>query len=97
MFSENTERGFSFVDMLESMFSVVSNGIGSIVASIIGPEKLSKARSTRVSYRNYQLIRVFPDSENQVNELRELRDAEPEDIRFWTQPFYNKYINYLDH
>nr|XP_031827673.1 carboxypeptidase B-like [Nomia melanderi] len=89
-FSENTGRGFSFVDMFESVFSAVSNGIGSIVASIIGPEKISKARSARVNYKNYQLIRVYPDSESQVNELRELRDAEPEDIRFWTQPFYNK-------
>ncbi|XP_078032725.1 carboxypeptidase B [Augochlora pura] len=76
--------------MLESMFSAMTNGIGSIVSSIIGTEKTPKARSSKINYRNYHLIRLYPNSKSQVKELRELRDAEPEDIRFWTQPFYNK-------
>ncbi|XP_076644229.1 carboxypeptidase B [Halictus rubicundus] len=87
---ENAGRGFSFADMIESMFSAVTYGIGSFVSSIIGPEKAPKARSIKVNYRNYHLIRLFPNSKSQVNELKELRDAEPEDIRFWTQPSYNK-------
>ncbi|XP_076285065.1 carboxypeptidase B [Lasioglossum baleicum] len=87
---KNAGRGFSFVDMIESMFSAVTNGIGSIVSSIIGSEKIPKARSAKVNYKNYHLIRLSPSSESQVKELRELRDAEPEDLRFWTQPSYNK-------
>lgn len=74
------------------MFSVVANGIDSIVTSIIGPEKASKSRSSRVSYKNYQLMRLFPDTENQINELIDLRDAEQEDIKFWTQPLHNRYL-----
>ncbi|XP_033334246.2 carboxypeptidase B [Megalopta genalis] len=88
--ARNAGRGFSFVDMIESMLAVVTNGIGSIVSSIIGSERVPKAKSTKINYRNYHLIRLYPNSKGQVNELRELRDAEPEDIRFWTQPSYNK-------
>lgn len=77
------------------MLSAVANGIGSIVTGLIGPEKNSKSRSSRVSYRNHQLIRLFPSTENQVNDLRDLGDTEPEDIKFWTQPVYNKYVFYL--
>ncbi|XP_015433607.1 PREDICTED: carboxypeptidase B-like [Dufourea novaeangliae] len=94
-FFGNEGRGFSFVDIVESMFSAVANGIGSIMTSIIGPEKNSKSRSSRVSYKNYQLIRLFPSSTSQANELKELRDAEPDDIRFWTQPAYNKSTDVL--
>ncbi|XP_076167268.1 carboxypeptidase B isoform X2 [Ptiloglossa arizonensis] len=89
-FTRNVERGFSIADIVESMLSAVANGIGSIVTGLIGPEKNSKSRSSRVSYRNHQLIRLFPSTENQVNDLRDLGDTEPEDIKFWTQPVYNK-------
>ncbi|XP_017788792.1 PREDICTED: carboxypeptidase B-like [Habropoda laboriosa] len=83
-------RGFSFMDVVESMFSAVANGIGSIMTSIIGTEKSFKSPSNRVSYRNYQLIRLFPSTKAQVNDLKELKEAEPEDVKFWTQPMYNK-------
>ncbi|XP_034178423.2 carboxypeptidase B-like isoform X1 [Osmia lignaria lignaria] len=83
-------RGFSFGDIVESMFSAVASGLGSIVTSFIGTEKSSKPRSTRVNYRNYQLIRLFPSTQSQVKELKELMDAEPEDVKFWTQPINNK-------
>ncbi|XP_043264930.1 carboxypeptidase B-like [Colletes gigas] len=92
-FDRNAERGFSFADIFESMFSAVVNGIGSIMTSIIGAEKSPKSRSSRVSYRNHQLIRLFPSTENHVTDLRDLRESEPEDIKFWTQPFYNKTID----
>ncbi|XP_017766579.1 PREDICTED: carboxypeptidase B-like [Eufriesea mexicana] len=83
-------RGFSFVNMVESMFSAVANGIGSFVTSIIGTEKNFKPRSPRVSYRNHQLIRLYPNSQTHVNELKELKEAEPEDVKFWAEPMYNK-------
>ncbi|XP_076679448.1 carboxypeptidase B isoform X2 [Andrena cerasifolii] len=86
----NAGRGFSIVEIFESMFSAVANGIGSIVTSIIGPEKAAKSKSRRVNYKNHQLIRLFPSTEGQVNEVKDLSDTEPEDIKFWTQPMFNK-------
>ncbi|XP_017891839.1 carboxypeptidase B-like [Ceratina calcarata] len=83
-------KGFSIVEMVESMFSAVANGIGSFMTSIIGPEKNHKSRSARVSYKNYQLIRLLPNTQGHVNELKELKETEPEDIKFWTEPMYNK-------
>ncbi|CAK9813043.1 Carboxypeptidase A4 [Anthophora plagiata] len=87
---DNEGRGSSFVDIVESMFSAVANGIGSIMTSIIGTEKSFKSRATRVSYRNYQLIRLYPSTKGQVNDLKELKETEPEEVKFWTQPMYNK-------
>lgn len=88
-------RGFSFVGIVESMFSAVANGIGTFVTSIIGAEKNPKSRSPRVSYKNYQLIRLYPNSQGHVNELKELKEAEPEEIKFWTEPMYNKFVSLL--
>ncbi|XP_076762884.1 carboxypeptidase B [Xylocopa sonorina] len=82
-------RAFSIGDMMLTVFTVVANGIDSFM-SIIGSENTSKSRSRKVSYRNYQLIRLFPHTLGQVNELKELREAEPEDVKFWTAPMYNK-------
>lgn len=94
---DNSSRGFSFVDIIESMFSAVANGIGSIMTGIIGTEKSSKSRSARVSYRNYQLIRIYPNTQGEVNDLIELKEAEPDDVKFWTQPMHNKYKTLLSH
>ncbi|XP_053982799.1 carboxypeptidase B-like [Hylaeus volcanicus] len=89
-FLKNVGREVSFTDIFESMFSAVANGIGSFVTSIIGQEKNVKSRSSKVSYRNHQLIRLFPKTETQVSDLRHLRNTEPEDLKFWSQPFQNK-------
>ncbi|CAL7950479.1 unnamed protein product [Xylocopa violacea] len=85
--SEN--RTFSIEGMVLTMFAVVANGIDSFM-SIIGTENTSKPRSRKINYRNYQLIRLFPNTLGQVNELKELREAEPENVKFWTAPMYNK-------
>ncbi|XP_076388900.1 carboxypeptidase A2 isoform X2 [Megachile rotundata] len=88
--THETKRGFSFVDIVESVFSVVANGFGSLMTSIIGTEKSSKPRSNRVSYKNYQLIRLYPNTETHAKDLKELMDSEPEYIKFWTMPMNNK-------
>ncbi|XP_043514779.1 carboxypeptidase A2-like isoform X2 [Frieseomelitta varia] len=87
---DNESRGFSLTDLVESMFSAVASGIGSIVTSIIGTEKNFKSRSSRVSYKNHQLIRLYPNSQGHVNDLKELKESEPEDVKFWTEPMYNR-------
>ncbi|CAD1480292.1 unnamed protein product [Heterotrigona itama] len=87
---DNESRGFSLTDIVESMFSAVASGIGSIVTSIIGTEKNFKSRTSRISYKNHQLIRLYPSSQGHVNDLKELKESEPEDVKFWTEPIYNR-------
>ncbi|XP_050591202.1 carboxypeptidase B-like [Bombus affinis] len=87
---DNDGRGFSFVNIVESVFFAVANGIDSIMTSIIGTEKNFKPRSSRVSYKNYQLIRLYPSSQGHVNDLKDLKETEPEDVKFWTEPMYNR-------
>ncbi|KAK1122188.1 hypothetical protein K0M31_009414 [Melipona bicolor] len=87
---DKESRGFSLTDLVESMFSAVASGIGSIVTSIIGTEKNFRSRSSRVSYKNHQLIRLYPNSQEHVNDLKELEKSESEDVKFWTEPMYNR-------
>lgn len=89
---DNEIRGFSFSNIVDSVFSVMANGLDSIVTSIIGTEKSAKPKPNRVNYKNYQLIRLFPSSQGHVNELKELKEAETEDIKFWSEPMYNKCV-----
>ncbi|KAG7188816.1 hypothetical protein KM043_008425 [Ampulex compressa] len=93
--SEDREnRSFSLTGLFESAFSLLTNGINTFVGSIMGTEKKSaRLRASRVSYRNYQLIRIFPNTKDHVEELQELRNAEPKDIKFWTLPIGNKSID----
>lgn len=73
---------------------VVADGFSSLVSNVIGGEsKNNKIPSNRVSYKGHQLLRIQPITETQVDELREMRDSEPEEIRFWTEPLGNKYVN----
>lgn len=86
-------RGFSLFGLVESMLSVVASGLSTVVSSIVGTEKKnSRSRTRRINYRNYHLIRAFPNTESQVADLRDLRDAEPEDIKFWSFPNPNKFV-----
>lgn len=77
------------------MFFAVANGIDSIMTSIIGTEKNFKPRSSRVSYKNYQLIRLYPSSQGHVNDLKDLKETEPEDVKFWTEPMYNRCVFFI--
>ena len=94
---DNESRGFSLTDLVESMFSAVARGIGSIVTSIIGTEKNFRSRSSRVSYKNHQLIRLYPNSQGHVNDLKQLKESEPEDVKFWTEPMYNRSVFLYSH
>jgi len=86
-------RGFSLFGLVESMLSVVASGLSTVMNSIVGTEKKdSRSRTRRINYRNYHLIRAFPNTENQVTDLRDLRDAEPEDIKFWSFPNPNRFV-----
>ncbi|XP_072767295.1 carboxypeptidase B [Anoplolepis gracilipes] len=85
------DRGFSLFGLVESMLSVVANGFSTVVSSIVGTEKKNlRSNVSRINYKNYQLIRVFPNTENHVTDLRDLRDAEPEEIKFWSFPNRNR-------
>lgn len=90
---DNEIRGFSFSNIVDSVFTVMANGLDSIVTSIIGTEKSGKPKPNRVNYKNYQLIRLFPSTQGHVNELKELKEAETEDIKFWSEPMYNKCVS----
>lgn len=86
-------RGFSLFGLVESMLSVVASGFSTVVSSIVGSEKKdSRSRTRRINYRNYHLIRAFPNTESQAADLRDLRDAEPEDVKFWSFPNPNRFV-----
>lgn len=90
---DDYDRGFSLIGLVESMISVVASGIRTVMNSIVGTEKKnSRSRVRKINYRNYQLFRIFPNTENHVADLRDLKDAEPEDIKFWSFPIPNKYV-----
>lgn len=77
------------------MISVVANGLSTVVNNIVGPEKKnSRDAARRVNYKNYQLIRMFPNTENHIADLHELKDAEPEDIKFWSFPMPNRFVSH---
>ncbi|KAL6429911.1 hypothetical protein ACFW04_007638 [Cataglyphis niger] len=85
------DRGFSLFSLVESMLFVVANGLSTVVSSIVGTEKKNlRSNVSKINYRNYQLIRVFVNTENHVADLHNLRDAEPEDIKFWSFPNLNR-------
>lgn len=89
--SEENDRAFSFFGTVESVLSAMANGLNNIVNSMMGTQtKSSVMRNNKVSYRNHQLIRIFPITEGHINELRELRDSEPDDIKFWNEPILNR-------
>ncbi|XP_015109546.1 carboxypeptidase B [Diachasma alloeum] len=84
-------RGFSLSNLFETVIDVVSDGFSSLVNNVIGAEpKTGKAATSRVSYKGHQLLRIHPITQRQVDELREMRDSEVEEIKFWTQPAENK-------
>jgi len=86
-------RGFSLFGLVESMLSVVASGLSTVVSSIVGTEKKnSRSGIRRINYKNYHLIRAFPNTENQATDLLDLRDAEPEDIKFWSFPNPNRFV-----
>ncbi|KAM0736624.1 Carboxypeptidase B [Formica fusca] len=88
---DDYDRGFSLFGLVESMLFVVANGLSTVVSSIVGTEKKNlRSNVSRINYRNYQLIRVFPNTKNHVVDLRNLRDAEPEDVKFWSFPNLNR-------
>lgn len=43
-----------------------------------------------VNYKDHQLIRITPVNEKQVQYLEDLKEGEPDDIRFWTFPAENR-------
>lgn len=89
--SDDNNRAFSLFGTVESVFSAMANSLNNIVNSMMGTQtKSSVMRSNRVSYRNHQLIRIFPITDEHINELRELRDSEPDDIKFWNDPISNR-------
>lgn len=93
---DDYNRGFSLFGLVESMFSVVTNGLNTVVSSIVGTEKKNSiSRVRRINYKNHQLIRMFPNTENHVADLRDLKDAEPDDIKFWSFPTPNRCVCYF--
>lgn len=92
--NDDYDRGFSLFDLVESMLSVVANGFSTVVSSIVGTEKKNlRSNVNKINYRNYQLIRVFPNTANHITDLHDLRDAEPENIKFWSFPNLNRFVS----
>ena len=84
---------FSFLGLVEKMFSMVGNGVTMIFNNFVtGESKNSVSSSKKVSYKDYQLLRIFPTTKSQVNDLRSLQEAEPDDIKFWTLPVKNRFV-----
>ncbi|XP_044020849.1 carboxypeptidase B-like isoform X1 [Aphidius gifuensis] len=88
--SRYNKRGFSFTNLFESVLDVVADGFSSLVNNVIGEAKYSKTTGNRVSYKGHQVLRIHPMTPSQVDELREMRETETEDIKFWTEPSGNR-------
>lgn len=89
----NCGRGFSLSSLLETVIDVVTGGFSSIVNNVMGGEsKSTRTMYNKINYKDYQLLRVHPVTQIQVDELREMCDSEADDIRFWKQPFGNRYL-----
>lgn len=86
------ERGFTFSSLVETIFTIVSTGISSIVNNIVGTESESqkKSRVNRVTYRGHQMLRIIPTTEQQVADLKEMIEANNEGLKFWTMPIKNR-------
>nr|XP_012229445.1 PREDICTED: LOW QUALITY PROTEIN: carboxypeptidase B-like [Linepithema humile] len=93
---DDYDRGFSLFGLVESVLSVVASGLNTVMSSIVGTEKKnSRSSARRINYRNYHLIRVFPNTEKHVADLRDLKDTEPEDIKFWSFPNPNRTLDVI--
>jgi len=92
LWEDNDNRGFSLFSLVESMLSVVASGFSTVVSRIAGVEKKNlQSHVRRVNYRNYQLIRLFPNTENHIADLRDMTNAEPDEIKFWSFPKPNRF------
>lgn len=84
-------RALTLTGVIESIFSIFTSGIGTIVSNLVGSESKSvKSRGSRVSYKGHQLLRIVPTTDDQVADLQDLRDSETDDLKFWTQPVKNR-------
>jgi len=93
LWDDNDNRGFSLFGLVESMLSIVASGFSKVVSRIAGVEKKNlQSHVRRVNYRNYQLIRLFPNTENHIADLRDMTNAEPEEIKFWSFPKLNRFV-----
>jgi len=93
LWDDNDNRGFSLFGLVESMLSIVASGFSKVVSRIAGVEKKNlQSHVRRVNYRNYQLIRLFPNTENHIADLRDMTNAEPEEIKFWSFPKPNRFV-----
>lgn len=88
-------RGFSLYGVLETAFSAVSK----FVVMIVGDDEADDEadyQGNGVSYKDHQLLRITPKSLRQVRNLQELKDSEPDDVRFWTVPAKDKCVLFGD-
>lgn len=82
---------FSISGIVESIFSMFTSGISSIVNNIVGSEsKSNKPRVNRVSYKGHQLLRITPITDSQVSELQEMMESNDDGLKFWTMPAKNR-------
>lgn len=87
-------RGFSFFGVLESAVGMMGKFIGGMIFEDEEEEEDEKEvnhRDSTVNYKGHQLLRITPKSKKQVRYLHELRQSEPDDVRFWTIPAKDKY------
>ncbi|XP_001602586.2 carboxypeptidase A2-like [Nasonia vitripennis] len=85
--SRSRARGFSLFGAIESAFSSVTKFLGNFIGD---DDDEADAQSNAVSYKDYQMLRITPKSQRQVRHLQELKDNEPDDVKFWTVPAKDK-------
>ena len=80
--------------MFESAFGMVSKFVGGIIGDEDDDDD-DVEQGNGVSYKDHQLLRITPKSLKQVRLLQELRESEPDDVKFWTIPTKDKYDDFL--
>ena len=82
-------RSFSFFNPFETVFSTFTKFFSAIISDDDYDDEDSY-QNNGASYKNHQLLRITPKTKTQVQRLLELKDNEPEDVKFWTLPAKNK-------
>ncbi|XP_014230662.1 carboxypeptidase A2-like [Trichogramma pretiosum] len=99
LMSKARARGFSFFGMVESAVGYLGKFLGNIIGSEDDEDyffeddfydDVQDSGKNSVSYKDHQLIRLTPKTKRQVKYLIEMKDNEPDDVKFWTSPAKNK-------
>ena len=81
------------MEAVETVLNTVANGVSMVFNNFMsGESKSSRSISNKVSYKDFQLLRILPTTNSHVNDLRSMYETEPDDIKFWTFPVKNRFV-----